>query len=223
VDIVRPETRAIPASRPQTECLQAPHNHQDDRSYDILNQKHHAWQEQLAHQPKSQADELETLENECPQDICLRGDVSNTSSIEPDVSGHNGEAVPVDEEDIFQAFQLNMPRQVAHPYPGYCGLCADDGAVKWPGTQDQGQGSAADTLSTCIADAQPYYDGELQRAPRMHPISLPEEEGDERTSNGGPGLGGLSTGAALHGRCGTQAQFQVPRISNFWITDTLKL
>jgi hypothetical protein len=86
-----------------------------------------------------------------------------------------------------------MSHQKTHPYPGYCGLCTDDDAVKWPVTCDQGQGSAADTFSTCVMNSQ-AHDSELQRAPRMRLISLPSEENEEHRLYGGPDLGGWMPG-----------------------------
>ena len=90
------DTREFLTVRPQAGSLRAPLHHQDDHSYGISNQWYHAWQEHLAHQPESQAEE--TLVSGCPQDICLRANVRNTSGSE--VSRHGIKVIPVDEEDI---------------------------------------------------------------------------------------------------------------------------
>lgn len=71
----------------------------------------------------------------------------------------------------------------------------DDRAENWPSTGDPGQGAAADTFSTCIVDVQEAHDSELQRAPRMRFISLPEVE--EYRLSGGPDLGGWFPGKTM--------------------------
>lgn len=69
------DTKAATTFTQQAESLRAPHYHQDDRSCDRPDQKHHAQKERLVFQTDSPADE--TLACRFPQDIGLRGEVSN--------------------------------------------------------------------------------------------------------------------------------------------------
>jgi len=72
------EAKAVATFTQQAESLRAPRSHQDDRSCDRPDQKHPAQQERLAFQTDSPADE--TLARRFPQDIDLRGDVSDSLS-----------------------------------------------------------------------------------------------------------------------------------------------
>jgi len=164
------DTREFLAARPQAGSLRAPHHHQDDHNYDISSQRHHVWQEHLAHQPKSQAEK--TLASERPQDICLRANMRGTSG-----------------REAFQGLYSGRPE--VNPCPRFSEPHTDDRAENLPSTGDPGQGAAADTFSTCVMNAQ-AHDFELQRAPRMRLISLPEVE--EHRLYGGPDLGGWLPG-----------------------------
>jgi hypothetical protein len=108
----------------------------------------------------------ETLVCRFPQDIGLWSDVSDSSG--PKVSKSNREAIPADRKDVsFQVFQglYESPFEKAHSL--------GDGYDQ-PDTYD--------------------LDHNL-RAPRMKPISLPEEqEYDEDLLYSGPALGGWLTG-----------------------------
>ncbi|KAI9511467.1 hypothetical protein F5148DRAFT_1170669 [Russula earlei] len=164
-----PNTRAISTSRPQAESLRVPHHHQDNRSCDCSIKGHHERHERLAHQPNSPADE--TLASERPQDICLQRDESNTSG-----------------PKMLQG--LYSSRQQAHLYPGFYEPRMNSGSAEnWLGTRDQGQGATTGTRCTCVADIWPC-DCQLQHAPRMRPVPLPKEEGDEHLLCYGSGLGG---------------------------------
>jgi hypothetical protein len=178
------KAQGVATSTPQAESLRAPPHHQDARSCDGPSQKHQAQREHLAPQPDSPADD--TLAGRRPQDICLRADVSDASG--PEVSRHNREAAQVDKRAL-QIFQelCSFPCQRAYPYfesrkPG-----RDDDLEDWQSCRDPGQLEGATAMN-----AQPS-DWELLRAPRIRPIPLPEEEGDEHLYSG-PDLGGWLNG-----------------------------
>ena len=75
VFIYEDDTKAVTTFTQQAESLRAPRHHQDDRSCGHPNQKHHALQERLAFQSDGPTDE--TLARRFPQDIGLRGEVSD--------------------------------------------------------------------------------------------------------------------------------------------------
>lgn len=75
---------------PQSESLRTPPIHQDTCSYECPNQKYQEQQEHLVPQFDSPADKH--LAGRCPQDICMRADVSDAFGLK--VSRHNREAVP---------------------------------------------------------------------------------------------------------------------------------
>ena len=155
------EPKAIATSTPQAEGLQAPRNHQDDRSCGRPNQKCHAQQEHVVFQSDGPADEA--LVRRIPQAIGLWTDVSDTSG--PNVSKRsNREVIPADREDVsFQVFQgqCEFPFENAHSFGGEC-------------------------------DQPDRYD-HILRAPRMKPMSLPDEEEHDLLYDG-PDLGGWLTG-----------------------------
>lgn len=69
------DTKAVTTFTQQAESLRAPLNHQDGRSCDRPNQKYHAQQVRMAFQPDGPTDD--TLVSRFPQDIGLRGEVSD--------------------------------------------------------------------------------------------------------------------------------------------------
>jgi hypothetical protein len=92
LDDVDLEAQTVATSDTQVESLRTPPIHQGARSIERPNQKNQERQERLVPQFESSANEL--LVGGCPQDICLRADVSDSSGLK--VSRHSREAILVD-------------------------------------------------------------------------------------------------------------------------------
>jgi hypothetical protein len=165
----------------QVESLRTPPIHQDARSYECPNQKYQEQQEHLVPQFDSPADEL--LAGRCPQDICIRADVSDASGLK--VSGHDREAVP---QLVNRAYQRSQGCQRSHVDPESHRPHRDDSVegLSNAGHLDQSEVAAAlDGVSMDAVNGRSCDWELLLRAPRMCPIPLPED-----FLHRGPGLVG---------------------------------
>ena len=154
----------------QTESLRTPPIHQDARSYECPNRKYQEQQEHLVPQFDSPANEL--LAGRCPQDICTRADMSDASGLK--VSRHNREPIPQLVNKRYQRSQGCQRSSVDHES---LKSQRDDNVEDWSnaGYLDQFEAAAAlDGVSTYAVNDGPC-DCELLRAPRMHPVPLPED------------------------------------------------
>jgi hypothetical protein len=178
LDDVDLEAQTVATFDTQVESLRTPPIHQGARSIERPNQKNQERHEHLVPQFESSANEL--LVGGCPQDICLRADVSDASGLK--VSRHTAEKPFQSINRAYQRFQ-GCQRADADPEPHkpHSDDDMEDGSnIGHPGRPEA---VAAVERVSMHAMGAPPNDSEPLRAPRMRPIPLPKEDMGRR-SNG---------------------------------------